>query len=403
GPLKGINVLSFGRVLAGPYTAMLLADLGADVIKIETGKDGDMARHNGPFINDLSSYFLSVNRGKKSFSLNIRHEKGVDILKRLIRGMDILIENFRPGVMKKMGLDYEDAKELNPRLIYVSVSGFGQSGPYSSKTAFDMVAQGMGGTVSITGEPGRPPVRVGYSIGDMGAALFAVTATLAALYERTGSGIGQHIDVAMMDSQVALCENACARYMATGQIPKPIGARHPLVTPFQVFPTKTDDMVVVAFTDEQWGKMCEAVGRKDLVNDVRYHSMRARNENHAELESTLSEVFRTLPRDEWLSRFEEFDVIGGPVNNIEQVVNDPHVKARDMVLEVAHDRLGKLKVVGTPMKFSRTPCEITNASPDLGRHTEEILAEKLGMSQDEIGELREEGIINSRQPGSKGG
>jgi CoA:oxalate CoA-transferase len=393
GPLKGIKVLSLGRALAGPFTAMMLADLGADVIKIEDPQKGDMARFSGPFIEDLSSYFLSVNRGKKSLTLNLRNEKAKEILKMLIPQADILVENFRPGIMKKMGLEYEVVKELNPRLIYVSVSGFGQYGPYALKPAFDMVAQGMGGTISITGEPDRPPVRVGYSIGDIGASLFAISATLAALYEREKSGEGQLIDVAMMDCQVALCENACARYFATGKVPKPMGARHPLITPFQVFPSQTDEMVIIAFRDEEWQKLCEVIGRQYLTEDERFNTFENRHKNHAILESILIDVFKTKTRDEWFQIFEETGLIYGPVNNIEQVVNDDQVRVREMVLEVEHSRLGKLNTVGTPMKFSRTPCKIEKASPDLGEHTQEILTKELNLSRDEIEKLREEGII----------
>lgn len=393
GPLEGFKVLSFSRVLAGPYAAMLLADLGADVIKIEDHLKGDMARNNGPFIQDVSSYFLSINRGKRSFTLNLRHEKGKEIIHRLIQKVDILVENFRPGVMKKMGFDYEAASRINPRLVYVSVSGFGQNGPYANKPAFDMVAQGMGGTVSITGEPGRMPVRVGYSIGDLGASLFAAVAALAAIVERERSGLGQHVDVSMLDSQVALCENACARYFATGVIPRPIGTRHPLITPFQIFPTKTDEMVVIAFRDDEWRTLCRLIGQEPLVQDERFRTVADRNANHGALEGILSEVFRTRPRQEWLSLLEQNGLVCGPVNNIEQVINDPHVKTREMVLEVEHSRLGPLKVVGTPMKFSRTPLKIEHASPDLGEHTREIMLEELDFSPDEFTRLKDEGVI----------
>jgi len=393
GPLKEIKVLSFGRMLAGPYAAMLFADLGADVIKIEDPQKGDLARNNGPLIQDLSSYFLSVNRGKKSFTLNLRHEKSKEIIRMLIPKVDILVENFRPGIMKKMDLDYEVVKGLNPRLVYVSISGFGQYGPYTLKPAFDMVAQAMGGTVSITGEPDRTPVRVGYSIGDIGASLFAVNAALAALYEREQSGQGQHIDVAMMDSQVALCENACARYFATGEVAKPLGARHPLITPFQVFPTQTDNMVLIAFRDEEWQKLCKVIGREDLIEDERFKELGNRHQNHAILEPILIEIFKTKTRDEWFSIFEQAGLIYGPVNNLEQVVKDPQVRAREMVLEVEHSRLGKLNVVGTPMKFSRTACQIEKASPDIGEHTREILTDQLNLSPAEIEKLREEGVI----------
>ena len=393
GPLTGVKVLSFGRVLAGPYAAMLMADLGAEVIKIEDPEKGDMARSNGPFIEDLSSYFLSVNRGKKSVGLNMRHDKAQKLVRKLIAKMDILVENFRPGVMKKMGLDYDTVKELNPRLIYVSISGFGQYGPYSQKPAFDMIAQGVGGTVSITGEPNRPPVRVGYSIGDIGAALYTMTGTMAALYEREKTGQGQHVDVAMVDCQVALCENACARYFATGEIPRPMGTRHPIVTPFQVFPTKTDDMVVITFRDEEWERLCRVIGREEWIEDKRFSTSALRTDHHAELEPLLIEIFKEKTRDEWLSLLEQEDIVVSPVNNIQQAVSDPHIMEREMVLAVEHSRLGEVNVVGTPMKFSRTPCQIEKASPDLGEHTNELLEELLELSPEEIDTLRAEKVI----------
>jgi CoA:oxalate CoA-transferase len=393
GPLTGVNVLSFGRVLVGPYAAMLLADLGAEVIKVEDPGTGDMARTNGPFIQDLSSYFLSVNRGKKSLSLNMRHEKAKEIVRDLLPEIDVLVENFRPGIMKKMGLDYESVKELNPRLVYISISGFGHTGPYSEKPAFDMVAQATGGTVSITGEPGRPPVRVGFSIGDMGATLFAVSAGLAALYEREKSGRGQHIDVAMLDCQVALCENACARYFATGKVPRPIGTRHPIVTPFQVFPTQTDDMVVITFRDDEWENLCHVIGREEWAEDERFKTGADRTANHAALEPLLKEVFRTKPRDEWLALFERAGIVSSPVNTIAQALEDPQVQQREMVRTVDHKRLGTLQVVGTPMKFSRTPCCIERAAPDVGEHTAEILGERLKRTREEMDRLQEEGVI----------
>ncbi|MEJ2715788.1 MAG: CoA transferase [Deltaproteobacteria bacterium] len=393
GPLVGVRVLSFGRVLAGPYAAMLLADLGAEVIKVEDPGKGDMARANGPFIQDLSSYFLSVNRGKKSLSLNMRHEKAKEIVRDLLPEIDVIVENFRPGIMKKMGLDYESVKELNSRLVYISISGFGHSGPYSEKPAFDMVAQAMGGTVSITGEPGRPPVRVGFSIGDMGAALFAVSAGLAALYEREKSGRGQHIDVAMLDCQVALCENACTRHFATGEVPRPIGTRHPIVTPFQVFPTQTDDMVVITFRDDEWKKLCQVIGREELAEDERFKTGADRTVNHAELEPLLIDVFRTRPRDEWLALFNRAGIVSSPVNNIAQALEDRQVQQREMVRTVEHPRLGNLQVVGTPMKFSRTRCRIERAAPDVGEHTTEILTQRLKRTREEIDRLEQEGVI----------
>lgn len=393
GPLESLTVLSFGRVLSGPYAAMLMADMGAEVIKIENPAHGDLSRNNGPYIDDLSSYFLSINRGKKSFTLNLRHQKAKGLIKNLVQKVDILLENFRPGTMQKMGFDYDTVKELNPRLIYVSISGFGQYGEYYQKPAYDLIAQAMGGTVSITGEPGRPGVRVGYSIGDLGAALYAATATMAALYEREKSGMGQHIDIAMLDSQVALCENAFARFFATGKTPQPTGSKHPLVVPFQIFPTKTDDMVIVNFKNDDWASLCQAIDRKDWIEDKRFETMKNRIDNYAKLEPMLTDIFRQKSRDEWLAIFERAGVIASSVNNIKQVVADPHVNSREMIIEVDHKRLGSLKAVGTPMKFSRTPCNIKKASPDLGEHTHEILKERLSLSLEDIAKLKEEGAI----------
>ena len=348
GPLDGVRVLSFGRVLSGPYAAMLMADLGAEVIKIENPAKGDPARANSPFIGDLSSYFLSVNRGKKSVALDVRSEKARELIKQIVPQVDIILENFRPGVMKKIGLDYNAAKDLNQKIIYISISGFGQVGEYSQKPAYDLIAQAMGGTISITGEPGRPPVRVGYSIGDLGAALYATVATVAALYEREKTGKGQHIDVSMVDSQMALCENACARFFATGKIPRPIGTRHPLVAPFQIFPTQTDDMAVVTFKNEDWGNLCRAIGKEEWIDDERFSVMQQRMANYDILEPMLIDVFRQKPRDAWLDFFEKNKVIASPVNNIQQVTSDPHILSREMVVDVAHRHSDSVKVVGTP-------------------------------------------------------
>jgi crotonobetainyl-CoA:carnitine CoA-transferase CaiB-like acyl-CoA transferase len=372
---------------------MLLADLGAEVIKIESLKGGDPSRENKPLVGDLSHYFMSVNRGKKSFSMDLRHAGAKAVLDGLISQGDILIENFRPGVMKKMGFDYEAAKQSNPRIIYLSISGFGQTGPYAHKPAYDMVAQGVGGTISITGTADSVPVRVGYSIGDMGAGLFGVVASLAALYEREHSGKGQHIDLAMMDSQVALCENAFSRYFVSNEVPKPLGTRHPIVTPFQVFETQTDYMVVIANREYEWKRLCKTIGREDLLKDERFLTNDLRTENHNLLEKEFNEYFRKKPRDEWLALFDREGVVASPVNTIEQVANDSHAQARDMFVNIAHPRLGALKVVGTPMKFSRTPCEITNAPPDLGEHTKEILRDDLNLSPEDIQVLQDEALI----------
>jgi CoA:oxalate CoA-transferase len=393
GPLEGIRVLSFARALAGPYATMLLGDLGAEIIKIEDPRTGDTARRNGPFIQGIGSYFLSVNRGQKSLTLDLRHEKARQIVFDLVRKADILVENFRPGVMARLGFGYEGISKQNPKIIYASLSGFGQTGPYAAKPAFDMIAQGMGGTVSITGEAGRPPVRVGFSIGDIGAALFTAVAILAALHEREKSGKGQWIDVAMVDSQVALCENAFARYFATGEIPQPLGSRHPLMTPFQIFSTKDGNIVLITVREEQWKEFCKISGREDLSTDGRFQSHVDRIAHYQEFEPRMNDLMKTKTTQEWMDLLEPAGIMCGPVNHIAQAAEDRHIQQRGMVIEVDHPRVGKLKAVGTPMKFSRTPCRIEKASPDLSQHTQEILNGLLGMATEEIEELKKQKVI----------
>ncbi|MBU2552467.1 MAG: CoA transferase [Proteobacteria bacterium] len=393
GPLEGIKVLSFGRFLSGPYAAMMLGDMGAEVVKVETPKLGDFARFAGPHRDGISSYFLSINRGKKSVTLNLKADRARKIVGRLAGKADILLENFRPGVMDKLGLGYGTLHRQNPRLIYASISGFGYTGPYSKRPAVDMIAQGMGGLVSITGEPDRPPVRAGYSIGDLGASLFASTAVLAALHERSRSGEGQWIDISMMDCQVALCENACARYFATGEVPGPVGSRHPLFTPFQVFPTLDGYIVLIAMEDGQWKTFCRAAGREGWIKDEFFGTNEARLTHYDQFLDEMNALMRTRSTREWTDLLDARGLMCGPVNNIEQVVRDPHVQARDMIVEVEHDRAGRLKVVGTPMKFSRTPCRIDRACPDLGAHTDEILKSWLDLSDDDLNGLRDEGVV----------
>jgi CoA:oxalate CoA-transferase len=388
GPLGGVKVLSFGRMLAGPYADMLLSDLGADVVKVEEPQTGDIPRTGAPFIKGISSYFLSINRGKRSITLDLKKDEAKQIVFELVNKVDILLENFRPGVMDRLGLGYKSIFNYNPSIIYASISGFGQNGPYSRRAAFDMIAQGMGGVVGITGEPGRLPVRVGYSIGDMGASLFAVIAILAALHERTKSGKGQWIDVAMLDSQVALCENACARYFASGEIPRPTGSRHPLFTPFQVFPTSDSHIVLIAFLDDHWKTFCNAIGRQDWINHSRFGTNESRLANYDAFMDEMNVLMSSRTTKEWIDLLDSHDVICGPVNTIDKVVTDPHIRQREMIIDVHHPRVGKLKVVGTPMKFSRTPCEIEKACPDLGEHTEEVLISWLGISNDTIERLR---------------
>jgi CoA:oxalate CoA-transferase len=393
GPLSGLRVLDFSWVLAGPYSTMLLADLGAEIIKVEAPGTGDTVRVNGPFINGISSYFLSINRGKKSITLNAKSAKGKEIIFELVKKSDVLVENFRPGVMENMGLGYDAVKEVNPQIIYASVSGFGQTGPYKEKPAYDLVIQAMGGIMSITGEPNGPPVRVGISIGDIAAGIFTATAILAALHESNMSKKGQKIDIAMLDCMVALIENACARYFATGEIPRPEGSRHPVATPVQAFPSKDGYVILAVGTDEQWQKFCKVIERMDLATDSRFEKKMMRRENREALEAVLEPIMRQRTTEEWITFLDKSGIVAGPVKNIDQVVNDVQVISREMVIDVAHKRCGKLKVVGSPFKFSRTKVNIESACPDLGEHTEEVLNRLLGIEKEEIENYRKENVL----------
>ena len=373
GPLEGVKVLDLTQALFGPYCTMLLRDMGAEVIKVERPQGGDMTRGNGPFVRGLSTYYLSINRGKKSMTLNMDTEEGKELLLKLVTKVDILVENFKPGVMKKLGLSYEVLKKQNPRLIYVAGSGFGQYGPYAPKPAFDVIVQAMGGILSYTGEgPGRPPVRPGASYGDIAAALFLCIATLAALHERSVSGEGQFVDVGMLDSQVTIQENAFVRYLNTGTIPQPLGTRHPVVSPFAAFPTK-DGYIAIAprgGANDQWPLFSSAIGRIDLMDDERFQTGWSRTQNYAVLEPILNEAMKTKTTAEWMKEFEQLGIPCGPVNRVDQVVNDPQIKAREMIQEIDDPKFGKFKVVNTPFKFSRTPSKPQGYAPDLGEHTD---------------------------------
>lgn len=395
GPLSGIKVLSFCRALAGPFGTMILGDLGAEVIKIEDPKGGDSTRGSNPKLNDVSTYFLSVNRGKKSITVNLKSEQGKKIVFDLVKEADILVENFRPGVMKRLGLDYETLKAVNPKLVYASISGFGQTGPYSQRPAYDMLAQGMGGVVSLTGpeDPDAPAVRVGYSIGDMAAGLYGAIAIQAAYIESQKSGEGQWVDVAMLDSQVALCENAVVRYFATGEVPKPVGSRHPLGTPFQVYRTKDKPIILIASNPKLWTNFCKAAGKEDWIDHERFGGRGRRLKHYKEFDAEMVKLMASKTYEEWAALFDAHEVMYGPVNNMADIAKDPQVNGREMIVEVEHPRAGKHKIVGTPMKFSRTPCKIDKGAPELSVDTMDILTNRLGMSEEEIEALKKDEII----------
>ena len=391
-PLQGIRILDLTWVLAGPFATLILSDLGAEVIKVEQPGRGDIARGNGPFIDGRSSYFLSLNRGKKSLTLNLAHPQGKDLFLKLVRQADVVVENFVPGTMKRLGLDYEVLQQHNHQLIYAACSGFGQNGPYSQKAALDVVIQAMGGVMSITGEPGGPPIRPGVSLGDIAAGLYLCIGVLAALQERSRSGRGQMVDIGMLDCQMAILENAFARYFATGEIPGPLGTRHPVFTPFQAFPTR-DGYVVVAITGEQWPLFCATIGRLDIMDDPGFADGYLRTQHYKELEPILNQAFKTKTTQEWLAELEAVAIPCGPVNTIDEVAADPQVAARRMILELFHPTAGPLRVINSPVKMSRTPSLVVRPSPELGEHTDEILSTLLSLTPEQITSLRQSGVI----------
>lgn len=395
GALSGITVLDLSWILAGPFCTMVLADLGARVIKVERPGYGDLARGTGPFLDGESAYFLSLNRGKKSLTLNLRSDRGKEIFLALVKRVDVLVENFVPGTMRKLGLDYPVLREHNPGLIYTAISGFGQTGPYAGRPALDIIVQGMGGIMSLTGEPGGGPVRPGASLGDMVAGLFAAIGILAALEERRQSGLGQMLDIGMLDCQVTLLENAFARYFATGETPVALGTRHPVFTPFQAFQTKDGYMVVaiVGGANDQWPLFCATIGHLELMDDPRFRDGWLRTQHYGELEPILKEAFQQKTTAAWLEELGAVGIACGPVNTIPQVAQDPQVRERGMFVEVSHPTLGRVPVVNTPFKFSRSPSGPQGLSPALGADTEAVLGELLGLPAEEVAQLRAAGVV----------
>ena len=386
-PLEGVVVLDLSRVLAAPYTGMILADMGADVIKIERPGKGDDSRAYGPFKNGESVYYMSLNRGKRSMTLNMKSEEGKQILKDLVKEADVLVENFRGGTMDKLGLGYDVLKEINPRLIYSACTGFGMTGPYKFDPAYDVIVQGMGGIMSITGQEGGEPTKVGASIGDITAGIFSAVGIMMALYAREKTGKGQLVDVSMLDCQVAILENAIARYMNAGVSPKPIGNRHASITPFQSLKTSDGYVIIAVGNDTLWQKFCGLIDRPDLAADPRFTTNPLRTENVKVLGEELTKTFVTKTMDEWLHILKGGGIPVGPINDVERVIKDPAVIARDMIVTTHHPVAGDVEMAGVPIKLSDTPGSVDGPAPTLGQHTREILKEKLNMDDALIDQL----------------
>jgi CoA:oxalate CoA-transferase len=395
GPLTGIRVLDFTWALAGPYGVMILADLGAEVWKIETAHQNERRRGSGPYVHGVSTYFFSVNRGKRSIMLDLKHPEAKEAIYRLVKEVDVLTENFSPGTMEDLGFGYEKMRELNPRLIYASTSGFGQTGPYRERGAVDAIVQGMGGVMSMTGHEGGMPARAGYSIGDMGAGMYTAIGVLSALVERDRSGEGQHVDVAMLDAQVALMENAIVRNTSTGEVQGPVGLRHPLSTPHQAFPAKDGWVVVANVKDHNWALFCGLLGCDELATDERFTTSPIRTKNYEALEPILFEAFRQKTKAEWQEVLSPIALIG-PMNRVDEVVADPQVNARNMIVELPTWTGASLRVSNTPVKHSRTPGGPERGAAKPGEHAFEILAHA-GYSEADVQRLIEAGAVGEFQ------
>ncbi len=392
-PLEGISVVDLTRFMAGPFGTAMLADYGADVLKVEPTGEGDGARAWGPpFVGGESVYFLSVNRNKRSLTLNLRHPEGVALFQRLADRADVVVENFTPGTMDRLGIGEAILRERNPRLIYCAISGFGQSGPYRDRPAFDLILQGMGGVMATTGEEGRAPVRVGIPIADIAGGMYAAYAIVLAVLARGRTGIGQVLDVSLMDAQIAWLSYYVGIYLASGEVPPRRGSAHATVVPYQAFACADGRYITLGTgTDRLFRQFCEVAGLA-LADDPRFRTNPDRIRHRAELIPLLEAAFRSRPAAAWLQVLGRAGVPCGPIATVDEIVRDPQVRAREMVVEIDHPSAGRIPIPGLPIKCSQTPGSIRRPPPRLGEHTAEVLAE-LGVPPDEIPRLRRLGVV----------
>ncbi|MDE3111798.1 MAG: CoA transferase [Chloroflexota bacterium] len=388
--LEGIRVLELANFMAGPFCGMLFADLGADVIKVENPKGGDFTRNAAPFDRGVSAGFLTVNRNKRSIALDLKAARGKEIFLDLVRTSDVVVENLRPGTLDDLGIGYSVLSEINPAIVLYSASGFGQTGPYRHRAALDLILQGMSGLMSITGEEGRPPVKVGVPISDLSAAMFGAYAILAALRVRDRDGKGQHIDVSLLESAMALEAWETSAYFANGEVPRPLGSAHRVNSPYQAIRTADGYITIGATTPANWHNFCVTLGLANLEKDPRFADVPTRRKNYLELASLIEEVTTTRLSDHWYRALEKAGVPCGVLYTVDQALADEHVRAREVVREVAHPKGGSLSVVGSPIRFSRTPIRMERGGPLLGEHTREILAE-LGVG--DAAALEEAGVV----------
>ncbi|MGB7910729.1 MAG: CaiB/BaiF CoA-transferase family protein [Desulfobaccales bacterium] len=394
-PLSDIKVLDLSRVLAGPYCSMMLGDLGAEVIKVELPQAGDDTRHWGPpEAGGEAAYYLCLNRNKRSLTVNMKTAPGREIIRKLALRSDVLIENYKVGTLQKMGLGYQDLRRENPRLIYCSITGFGQNGPYKDKPGYDFMIQGMGGIMSFTGEPDGPPMKVGVAIVDITAGLFATSAILAALRHRDLTGEGQYLDIALLDATLAWLANVGSNYLVSGELPRRYGNGHPNIVPYEPFQAADGVYFALAVgNDRQWRDFCSLAGLEPLAQDPRFATNPQRVLNREELIPIIAAKMLEKTSGEWLQQLDHLKIPCGPINTLDKVFADPQVKEREMVVEVPHPTAGMVKLVASPMKFSRTPCQIQRHPPLLGEHTAEVLCTLLGYTQEEIDALRQEGVV----------
>lgn len=393
--LNGIIVIDLTQFLSASYGTQILGDLGADVIKIERPGTGEVYRNYGPkFINGESTSFLSMNRNKKSLSLNLKKEKAIKIVTELIKESDVFIENFIPGKLKKYHLDYQSVKSINPKLIYCSVSGYGYTGPYATKGGFDLVAQGMSGIMSVTGNEDGPPAKVGYAVTDIGSGMYAAIGILAALIAREKTGEGQFVDTSLFETGVAWGTMSALNYFADGTIPKRMGSASPQNAPYQAFETKDGAFTVGTGNDVLWEKFCEIFNLSDLLNNPKYSSNALRVKNQKSLSLEIQKAIKNLSTQDCIDRLENAGIPCGPINTLDKVISDPQVRARNLIVEMNHKKAGKVKTLAFPVKLSKTPANIRLAPPLLGEHTIEIL-NKLGYQDNKIMQLEKEGVIET--------
>lgn len=394
GPLAGLRVLDLTRVLAGPLATQFLADLGAEVLKLEAPGRGDETRGFAPFLEGESHYFLALNRGKRSLVVDLREPEGAEILRGLVAGADVLIENFRPGVMERLGLGAEALMAINPRLIYCAISGFGLTGPLAGAPSFDIVTQAMTGVMSVNGAMGGPPVKLGLPIGDMSGGIFGALGILAALHERSTTGRGRLVDASLYDGTMSLLGYLSQLAFITGQNPQPMGSAHPSVVPYDSFPAADGAIVIACLADHFWPRLCEALGCPDLGGDPGLATMAQRRERRDEIEPRIAAITRTRSVAEWQRILETHDIPHAPVLGVREALAHPHAKAREMLVEVQHERLGAMHVLGRPLKFPGSPQAPLVAPPVLGQHTADILRRELNYSDERIRDLSERGVID---------